>query len=231
MVLGLNEAGSVGSLNGLLVGGLIDVVNGFPCNGLADLEGLLLESGGSSGEVRLVNSGLTDGERRSLVLRLSDFDLGLLIGGSFRLVTNSTDFGLTDFVGRSLVSWLMNVEFRLGISGGLGTERTTTDLGLLEVVSEFARAGLSRASGLVNIETRGLISRLTRSNWCSVSELGSSVAGLSRAFRSLDTSGTGRLVDSRVVRTFAPLGLNGGGSGQANESKSSDGLHWFDEIF
>lgn len=225
MVLGLNEAGSVGSLNGLLVGGLIDVVNGSPCNGLADLEGLLLESGGSSGEVRLVNSGLTDGERRSLVLRLGDSDLGLLIGGSFRLVTNSTDGGLLELVGRSLISWLTDVEFRLGISGGLGTERTTTDLGLLEVVSEFASAGLGRASGLVNIETRGLISRLTRSNWCSVSELGSSVAGLNRAFRSLDTSGTGGLIDSRVVRSFAPLGLNGGGSGQANESKSSDGLH------
>ena len=221
----------MGSLNGLLVGGLIDLVNGSPCNGLADLEGLLLESGGSGGEVRLVNSGLTDGESRSLVCGLSNSDLGLLVGGSFRLVTNSTDGGLTELVGRSLVSWLLDLEGRLGISGGFGTERTTTDLGLLEVVSEFARAGLSRASGLVNIETRSLVSRLTGSNWCSVSELGSSVAGLNRAFRSLDTRGAGGLIDSRVVRTFAPLGLNGGGSGQASDSKSSDGLHWYDEIF
>ena len=67
VVPGLNEAGSVGSLNGLFVGWLTDVVNGFPCNGLSDMERLLLEGGGFGGEVRLVNSRLTDGENRSLV--------------------------------------------------------------------------------------------------------------------------------------------------------------------
>ena len=148
-----------------------------------------------------------------------------MVGRTFRLVTNTSNGGLAELVGRSLVSWLMDAELRLMVSWGLSTERTLPNLGLLKVISEFASLGFSRASGLGDSEPRSLISRLTRSFWCSVSEMRCFVAGLNRSFRSLNTTGTDRLMNSSLVSLFAPFGLNSGGSSQASDSKSSDGLH------